>query len=95
MTLSSPELNAPVEIDFSARGKYTFHIFQKRRGGLMKEMNMAVGTLILMGFIMLLGGVTYKLTGMNFMDPLVQKNQSFFTGANSCFIVALVIDRFA
>lgn len=60
----------------------------------MKKMNVAAGTLILLGFLLMMGGVIQKLAGLNLLEPIFNQPISTFVVANTCFILALVIDKF-
>lgn len=60
----------------------------------MKKMSAGVGTLVLVGMLLLLGGVILKFAGLNLLEPLFFIPSSFFVVANTCFLLALVIDKF-
>ena len=71
---------------------------QRKDGSIMgsgKKMNLAVGSLLLVGFIMIQGGVVLQIAGLNLLDPLFKIPSSAFLIANTCFLVALIIDRFS
>lgn len=57
-------------------------------------MNVAVGSLVLLGFILILFGIIFKYSRLNLMEPIFSIPISFFTISNTCFLVALVIDKF-
>ena len=57
-------------------------------------MNLGTGSLILVGFILLVTGVVSKLIGVPLMMPLIVEGSDFFIAANTCFLIALVIDKF-
>ena len=57
-------------------------------------MNLATGSLVLVGFILLVAGVVSKLIGVPLMLPLISEGSDFFVAANTCFLLALVIDKF-
>jgi len=60
----------------------------------MKKMNLAVGTLVLLGFILLLAGTILNLSGWNPLHPVILRPVSYYVVANTCFLMALIIDRF-
>jgi hypothetical protein len=60
----------------------------------MKKMNLATGSMVLLGFIFILFGLVLKMSGLNLLEPLFSRLSSFFAIANTCFLAALIIDRF-
>ena len=60
----------------------------------MKKIGTGVGTLVLVGMLLILGGVILKFAGLNLLEPLFYMPVSFFVVANTCFLLALVIDKF-
>lgn len=60
----------------------------------MKKIGTGVGTLVLVGMVLLLGGVILKFAGLNLLEPLFYVPASFFVVANTCFLLALIIDKF-
>ena len=60
----------------------------------MRKMNAATGSLVLLGLFMVMFGVILKLAGMNLMEPIFNTIGGYFSMANTCFLVALVVDRF-
>ena len=60
----------------------------------MKKMGIAVGSLILLGFLLLQVGVIFKMIGINLLHPIFEIPSNFFIVANTCFLVALIVDRF-
>lgn len=61
----------------------------------MKKMDMAVGSVVLLGFLFLLGGVICKFSDLSLLEPYVTSPAGFFAVANTCFLLALVVDRFS
>ncbi|OGW74839.1 MAG: hypothetical protein A2Z72_06640 [Omnitrophica bacterium RBG_13_46_9] len=57
-------------------------------------MNLATGSLLCLGFVLLVTGVVSKLMGISLLAPLIETELGYFIAANSCFLMALVIDRF-
>jgi len=60
----------------------------------MRSMNLAVGSLVLLGFLFSLFGVVFKLSGFNLLYPMITEVANFFVASSICFLMALVIDRF-
>lgn len=60
----------------------------------MKRMNVAVGSLILIGMLLVMGGVIMKYAGLNLLEPYLNVPTNFFVVANTCFLVALIVDKF-
>jgi len=57
-------------------------------------MNVATGCLTFMGFVFLLCGVASKLMGVSILIPHVSSFLGYFVGANTLFLMALIIDKF-
>lgn len=57
-------------------------------------MNLATGTLTLVGLIFLVVGLASKLMCVSLLSPLFGTNSGYLAAANSCFLLALVVDRF-
>jgi len=57
-------------------------------------MNVATGSLTFLGFIFLLGGIVSGLSGISIMAPYVLSFVGYFVGANTCFLLTLIIDKF-
>ena len=57
-------------------------------------MNLATGTLTFVGMLLLVGGVVSKLMGLSLMAPFISSYMGYFVGANLCFILVLVIDKY-
>lgn len=60
----------------------------------VRIMNKAEGTLVIFGLLLLLNAAIFKLSGFNLLYPLSDKVGSFVVGANTCFILAIVISIF-
>ena len=56
-------------------------------------MNAATGCLIFLGFILLLGGIASKLMGISLLAPYISSFIGYFVAANTCLLMALVIDK--
>ena len=57
-------------------------------------MNLANGTLVLLGFLAIVLGVVSKLMGISLLAPFIGAASSYFIVAITCFMVALVVDKF-
>ena len=60
----------------------------------MPKMSVAVGSLVLLGFFMIMFGLILKMSGLNLLEPVFSSIGGYFSMANTCFLVALVVDRF-
>ncbi len=60
----------------------------------MRNMGLATGSLVLLGLFMVMFGIILKLSGMNLMEPIFNSIGGYFSMANTCFLVGLVVDRF-
>lgn len=60
----------------------------------MRRLNLAEGTLILLGFLLLLNVAIIKIKYINLLTPLVNDTTSMLLAANTCFIVAFIISIF-
>jgi hypothetical protein len=60
----------------------------------MKKMSTGTGTLLLVGFFFILFGIILKFSGLNLLEPVVYQITSYFTVANTCFLVALIVHLF-
>lgn len=60
----------------------------------MRKMNVAVGCLVLLGFVLIMSGVIQKVAGLNLLEPLINASGAAFMAANTCFLLAIVLDRF-
>ncbi len=57
-------------------------------------MNIATGSLTFLGFIMLVLGAASKLMGVSLLQPLVVSPVGYLLAANSCLLMALIVDKF-
>ncbi|MFH1380642.1 MAG: hypothetical protein ABIH57_00525 [Candidatus Omnitrophota bacterium] len=57
-------------------------------------MNAATGTLTLLGLILLLAGLVSKFLGMLILAPFISSNINYVIAANTCFLLAIVVDKF-
>ncbi|MBL7157725.1 MAG: hypothetical protein ISS92_06190 [Candidatus Omnitrophica bacterium] len=57
-------------------------------------MNIATGSLLFLGFVLLILGVASKFLGMSLLAPTFTASFGYFIAANSCLLLALVIDKF-
>lgn len=57
-------------------------------------MNIATGTLVLVGFLTIVLGMTSKLMGIPLLAPFIMRPSSYFVVAVTCLVIALIIDRF-
>ena len=60
----------------------------------MYKMDLAEGSLILAGFLLILCGLTSKLFTFNFLDPVIKTASAAFIAANSCFLLAIIVYLF-
>lgn len=60
----------------------------------MRRLNLAEGSLILVGFLLLLNVAVIKLKSINLLSPLVNDSVGALLAANTCFIVAFIISIF-
>lgn len=60
----------------------------------MRRINIAEGVLIFVGLMLIICGIVFKVSGENILDPAISNLRSFFVVANSCFLLALIIDKF-
>jgi hypothetical protein len=60
----------------------------------MRKMNVATGSLVLLGFFMIMFGMILKMAGLNLLEPIFYNFSGYFSMANTCFLIALVVDRF-
>jgi len=58
------------------------------------KMNLAIGSLVLMGFLFVLFAVIFNLKGVNLLYPYVKQAVSYFIAANTCFLIAFIISTF-
>lgn len=57
-------------------------------------MNLATGTLLFFGFILMATGAISKFMGVSLLAPFVKSYLGYFIAANSCLLLALAIDKF-
>lgn len=57
-------------------------------------MNIATGSLMFLGFVLLVSGMISKLIDVSLLAPFVSSYVGYFIAANSCLLLALVIDKF-
>ena len=60
----------------------------------MRKMNLAEGTLVLLGFMFIIAAMILKIAGLNVLTPIINSVYGFFMAANTCFIITLVIAVF-
>ena len=57
-------------------------------------MSLGVGVLVLLGLILILFGVIFKLSGLNLLHPQIKDVSNFFVIANTCLLLAIIVDKF-
>lgn len=57
-------------------------------------MNLATGSLTLLGFVLALLGIISKVMCISLLAPLFSTYAVYLVAANTCFLAALVVDRF-
>lgn len=60
----------------------------------MQKMSLGVGVLVLLGLILILFGVIFKLSGLNLLHPQIKDVSNFFAIANTCLLLAIIVDKF-
>ena|GEM_PF-1615685 len=75
-------------VDLEGHSKYTFYKCKKKEG-YMRKLNLAEGSLVLLGFILILNAVIFKVSGLNLL-PIIKKASNFVMVANTCFLMALI-----
>jgi hypothetical protein len=55
----------------------------------MRKINLAEGSLILLGFMFILNAVILQVSGLNLL-PIIKNASSFFIVANACFLIAII-----
>ncbi|MGB2600389.1 MAG: hypothetical protein WBD00_00370 [Candidatus Omnitrophota bacterium] len=58
------------------------------------KMSLGVGVLVLLGLILILFGVVFKLSGLNLLEPQIKEVTNFFIVANTCLLLALIVAKF-
>jgi UPF0716 family protein affecting phage T7 exclusion len=57
-------------------------------------MNLATGTLTFLGFLLLIVGVISRLLELSLLMPFINSYLGYFIAGNTCFLVALVVDKY-
>jgi len=57
-------------------------------------MNLATGALIFLGFLFIVLGIASKAMGCSLLSPFIQSTLGYFVGANTCILLALIVDKF-
>ena len=57
-------------------------------------MNLAVGTLTFAGCTFILLGCISRLWGVSLLAPYIITTTGYFLGGNTCFLLALIVDKF-
>jgi len=57
-------------------------------------MNLAVGTLVFIGLLVIVLGIISKFVGVSLLTPYINAPTNYFIVAITCFVLSLVIDRF-
>ena len=57
-------------------------------------MNIATGSLVLLGLLLLVIGVVSKFLGLSLLQPYFSTYSGYFIAANACLLIALTTDRF-
>ncbi|MBD3426484.1 MAG: hypothetical protein GF409_04575 [Candidatus Omnitrophica bacterium] len=58
------------------------------------KMSLGVGVLVLLGLVLILFGVIFKLSGLNLLEPQIKEVTNFFIVANTCLLLALIVAKF-
>lgn len=66
----------------------------RNRRSVMRKLNLAEGTLVLLGMILLLSAAIIKLKDINLLYPLLTSCVSTLVVANTCFLLAFVVSIF-
>lgn len=61
----------------------------------MKKVDLAVGALVLVGLVLIVAGCVSKVAGLNLLEQFFTIPRNYFIAANTCLLLALVIDRFS
>ncbi len=59
-----------------------------------QKMNVAIGSLVLLGFLFIVFAVILNLKGANLLYPYIKNAVSYLIAANTCFLVALIVSTF-
>ena len=57
-------------------------------------MNLATGSLMILGFALLVAGLISKLMGIAILTPFFNSSMGCFMAANTCLLLALAVDKF-
>ena len=57
-------------------------------------MDLATGSLLFLGLVFAVLGVSSKIMGIALLDPLISTNLGYLTAVNTCLLLALVIEKF-
>jgi len=60
----------------------------------MRRVSTGAGTLLLMAFLMILTGIVLHFSGLNLLEPIINSVAAYFVIANTCILMALVVDKF-
>jgi hypothetical protein len=60
----------------------------------MKKMNLAEGSLVLLGFLISLSVVISKVSGLNLLEQIADSEFKLLLVANTCFVIAFIINFF-
>ena len=60
----------------------------------MRKMNLTVGVLVLLGFLSIMSGLILQAKNINLFESVFTSSGSYFLVANTCFIIALIIEKF-
>ena len=60
----------------------------------MYKMDLAEGSLVLAGFLLIICGLINKLFAFNLLDPIIGSASASFLAANSCFLLGIVVYLF-
>lgn len=57
-------------------------------------MNLATGSLVLLGLLVLVAGIVSKLIGLSLLAPFFISPSSYMAAANSCFLMGILADKY-
>jgi UPF0716 family protein affecting phage T7 exclusion len=60
----------------------------------MYKMDLAEGSLVLSGFLLIICGVVNKIANFNFLTPFIKTSSAAFISANTCFLIAVIVYLF-
>ncbi len=61
---------------------------------MRRKLGKGVGALLLLAFMLILFGIIFHIAGLNLLEPILSNVAGFFIIANTCLLLALVVDRF-